>query len=97
VRDDTGLDPAARDASAIFEDLCLLLGSGARPQQVDLDKTFTLMLINRVLTNYHQLFRKVCLSSFLPIRDLYAGSCPQFTTMFTSPCYNGTPSPLALK
>ena len=102
MRDDTSLDPAARDAFAIFEDLCLL-GDGERPQQVDLDKTFTLELIDRVLTNYHQLFRKVCLS-FLPIRDLYASSCPQFTIMFTKlqalTCYNSTSSessPLALK
>ena len=32
------------------------------------------LLLTNVLTNYHQLFCKVCLSSFLPIRDLYAGS-----------------------
>jgi Guanine nucleotide exchange factor in Golgi transport N-terminal len=73
------LGPAARDAFAIFEDLCLL-GNGERPQFLQLEylhKTFALELIESVLTNYHELFRKVCLFSPLPIRDLYASSCPQ--------------------
>jgi hypothetical protein len=80
------LGPAARDAFAIFEDLCLL-GNGERPQFLQLEylhKTFALELIESVLTNYHELFRKVCLSSPLPIRDLYASSCPQITLMFTA-------------
>jgi hypothetical protein len=72
------LGPAARDTFAIFEDLCLL-GNGERPQFLQfeyLHKTFTLELMESVLTNYHELFRKVCcLSSPSPIRDLYAGSC----------------------
>jgi hypothetical protein len=55
------LGPAARDAFAIFEDLCLL-GNGERPQFLQLDhlhKTFALELIESVLTNYHDLFHKV--------------------------------------
>jgi hypothetical protein len=54
------LGPAARDAFAVFEDLCLL-GNGERPQFLELDhlhKTFALELIESVLTNYHDLFRK---------------------------------------
>jgi hypothetical protein len=80
------LGPAARDTFAIFEDLCLL-GNGERPQFLQLEylhKTFALELIESVLTNYHELFRKVCLSSSLPIRDLYASSCPQIAVMFTA-------------
>ena len=55
------LGPAARDAFAIFEDLCLL-GNGERPQFLQLEylhKTFALELIESVLTNYHELFHKV--------------------------------------
>lgn len=55
------LAPAVRDAFAIFEDLCLL-GNGEHPQFLQpeyLHKTFALELIESVLTNYHQLFRKV--------------------------------------
>jgi hypothetical protein len=55
------LGPATRDAFAIFEDLCLL-GNGERPQFLQLEylhKTFALELIESVLTNYHDLFRKV--------------------------------------
>ena len=55
------LGPAARDAFAIFEDLCLL-GNGERPQFLQLEylhKTFALELIESVLTNYRDLFRKV--------------------------------------
>ena len=47
------LGPAARDALAIFEDLCLF-GSGERPQFLQLEylhKTFALELIESVLTN----------------------------------------------
>ena len=77
------LGPAARDAFAIFEDLCLL-GNGEPPQFLQLEylhKTFALELIESVLTNYHELFRKVCLFSPLPTRDLYASSRPQITLM----------------
>ncbi|KAF8481495.1 guanine nucleotide exchange factor in Golgi transport N-terminal-domain-containing protein, partial [Russula emetica] len=54
------LGPAARDAFAIFEDLGLL-GNGKRPQFLQLEylhKTFSLELIESVLANYHELFRK---------------------------------------
>jgi hypothetical protein len=77
---------AARDAFAIFEDLCLL-GNGERPRFVQLEylhKTFALELIESVLMNYHELLHKVCLFSPLPIRDLYASCCPQITVMFTA-------------
>ena len=80
------LGPAARDAFAIFEDLCLL-GNGERPQFLQLEylhKTFALELIESVLTNYHELFRKVCHSSRLHIRNLYADNCPPITAVFTA-------------
>ena len=66
------LGPAARDAFAVFEDLCLL-GNGERPQFLQLEylhKTFALELIESVLTNYHELFRKVRFST--SIRGLCA-------------------------
>jgi hypothetical protein len=78
------LDPAARDAFPIFEDL-YLLGNGERPQFLRLEylhKTFTLELIESVLTNHHELFPR-CVSPPL-IRDLYASSCPRITLMFTA-------------
>ena len=75
------LRPTAQGAFAIFE-------GGERPRFIQLErlhKTFVaLELITSVLTNYNQLFCKVCLSSFLPIRDLYASSCLQITLMFTA-------------
>jgi hypothetical protein len=80
------LGPAARDAFTIFGDLCLF-DNGERPQFLQLEyfhKTFALELIESGFTNYHQLFSKVCLSSALPIRDLYSSSCPQITLMFTT-------------
>ena len=55
------LGPSAHDAYAVFEDLCLLANS-ERPHFLKLDslrKTFALELIESVLTNYHDLFRKV--------------------------------------
>lgn len=55
------LGPSARDAFAIFEDLCLLANS-ERPKLLKLEflhKTFALELIESVLTNYHDLFRRV--------------------------------------
>ena len=55
------LSPSARDAFAVFEDLCLLANS-ERPHFLKLEflhKTFALELIESVLTNYHDLFRKV--------------------------------------
>ena len=58
------LGPSARDAFAVFEDLCLLANS-ERPYFLKLEflhKTFALELIESVLTNYHDLFRKVGVS-----------------------------------
>lgn len=55
------LGPSARDAFAVFEDLCLL-ANAERPNFLKLEflhKTFALELIESVLTNYHDLFRKV--------------------------------------
>jgi hypothetical protein len=55
------LGPSARDAVAVFEDLCLL-ANAEKPRFLKLDflhKTFALELIESVLTNYHDLFRKV--------------------------------------
>ena len=55
------LSPSAHDAFAVFEDLCLLANS-ERPHFLKLEflhKTFALELIESVLTNYHDLFRRV--------------------------------------
>jgi hypothetical protein len=55
------LGPSARDAYAVFEDLCLL-ANAEKPHFLKLEflhKTFALELIESVLTNYHDLFRKV--------------------------------------
>ncbi|TCD65014.1 hypothetical protein EIP91_003335 [Steccherinum ochraceum] len=54
------LGPSADDALSVFEDLCLLANS-EKPKFLKLDslrKTFALELIESVLTNYHDLFRK---------------------------------------
>ncbi|KAH7925996.1 hypothetical protein BV22DRAFT_1111998 [Leucogyrophana mollusca] len=54
------LGPYAKDAYSVFEDLCLLANS-EKPHFLKLDylhKTFALELIESVLTNYHDLFRK---------------------------------------
>lgn len=51
----------ARDAYSVFEDLCLLANS-EKPHFLNLGylhKTFALELIESVLTNYHEPFRKV--------------------------------------
>jgi hypothetical protein len=53
--------PSAQDAFSVFEDLCLLANS-EKPHFLKLEflhKTFALELIESVLTNYHDLFRKV--------------------------------------
>lgn len=63
------LGPSARDAFAVFEDLCLLANS-EKPNFLRLDflhKTFALELIESVLTNYHDLFRKVRLLSCISL------------------------------
>lgn len=55
------LGPSAQDAFAVFEDLCLL-ANAEKPTFLKLEhlrKTFALELIESVLTNYHDLFRKV--------------------------------------
>ena len=76
------LGPAARDAFAIFEDLCLL-GNGEPPQFLELEylhKTFALELIESVLTNYHELFRRVRFSSLF-IQVLSCNSHPQHSEL----------------
>lgn len=67
----SALGPCAKDAFSVFEDLCLLANS-EKPHSLKLDylhKTFALELIESVLTNYHELFRKascsVTLNEFL--------------------------------
>ncbi|EUC64796.1 MON2 peripheral membrane protein, putative, partial [Rhizoctonia solani AG-3 Rhs1AP] len=53
------LAPSAHDAFAIFQDLCLLANS-ERPLYLQLEalpKTFSLELIESVLTNYYELFQ----------------------------------------
>jgi hypothetical protein len=68
-----------RDAFSIFKNLSLL-GNGKRLQFLQLEylhKTFTLELIESELTNYYELFRKVCLPSSLLIQDLCTSNCPR--------------------
>jgi len=75
------LGPAVRDTFAIFEDLCLL-GNGECPQLLELDylhKMFALELIESVVTNYHQLFRKARVLS-----NLFHTSSPYIIVMFTA-------------
>lgn len=55
------LGPSAKDAFSVFEDLCML-ANGEKPHFLKLEflhKTFALELIESVLTNYHEVFRKV--------------------------------------
>ena len=62
------LGPAAQDAFSVFEDLCLLANS-EKPHFLKLEflrKTFALELIESVLTNYHDLFRKVSVFQWHP-------------------------------
>lgn len=57
------LGPSALDAYSIVEDLCFLANS-EKPRFLkinSLPKTFALELIESVLTNYHDLFRRVCI------------------------------------
>jgi len=54
------LGPSSKDAYLVLEDLCLLVNS-ERPHFLKLEslqKTFALELIESVLTNYHDLFRR---------------------------------------
>lgn len=63
----TKLGPSAKDTFSVFEDLCLLANS-EKPRFLKLDflyKTFALELIESVLTNYHELFSKVCIVSLV--------------------------------
>lgn len=58
------LGPSAVDAYSVVEDLCLLANT-EKPHFLklgSLPKTFALELIESVLTNYHDLFRKVIAS-----------------------------------
>jgi hypothetical protein len=60
------LGPSAHDAFAVFEDLCLLT-NGEKPYFLRLEflhKTFALELIESVLANYYEVFRKVSYGSF---------------------------------
>lgn len=52
--------PVVKDAFSVFEDLCLLanLESPRFLKLESLPKTFSLELIDSVLTNYHELFRQ---------------------------------------
>ena len=61
------LKPAAWDAYLLFEDLCLLINSErARFLRLDsLSKTFALELIESILTNCHQVIRKVSFRGIL--------------------------------
>ncbi len=66
------LGPSAVDAYAVFEDLCLL-ANGEKPNFLKLEflrKTFALELIESVLTNYHDLFRKARICAFVTPRVL---------------------------
>jgi len=73
---------ATRDAFVIFEDICML-GSGERPQFLHLKylhKTFSLDLIESVLTNYLEVFCKVRVPS-----SSFHTSSPYIAFMFTAP------------
>lgn len=101
------LGPSARDAFAIFEDLCLLANS-ERPKLLKLEflhKTFALELIESVLTNYHDLFRRVrpapCAINIRRLtRFIYLlvgvgsilSSCSCCNIIFVHSCLNHSPS-----
>ena len=76
---------SAQDAFAVFEDLCLLANS-EKPLFLKLDslrKTFSLELIESVLTNYHDLFRKV---------GHYCAAMPVVLTLSSARGTSSTPS-----
>ena len=76
---------SARTEASSSSSLCLLRNE--RPRFLQLKyfrKTSPLELIGSIPTNCHELLRKVCFSSNLPIRDLYASSYPQTILMFTA-------------
>lgn len=79
----------ARDAYSVFEDLCLLANS-EKPHFLNLEylhKTFALELIESVLTNYHELFRKVYIPTFFYVTFILDQSAarPTFDAPQTSP------------
>lgn len=82
------LGPSARDAFAVFEDLCLL-ANAEKPNFLKLEslpKTFALELIESVVTNYHELFRKASMplptfkSSWLNLTSSTKSSCCSSST-----------------
>jgi hypothetical protein len=64
------LGPTTDDGFAIFEDLCLLVKESTHNSFNSRPLSFALELIESVLTNYHQLFHKVCLSFPVPFTYL---------------------------
>lgn len=77
---------SAQDAFAVFQDLCLLANSEP-PRFLKLDhlrKTFALELIESVLTNYHDLFRKV--HDYFPIGNHIISDDPLYSIL--SFCYS---------
>jgi hypothetical protein len=64
------LGPTTHVGFAIFEDLCLLVKESTRNSFNSRPLSFALELIESVLTNYHQLFHKVCLSFPVPFTYL---------------------------
>jgi hypothetical protein len=79
------LPPCALDAYNIFLDLCLL-ANGEKPTFLRLEslhKTFALELVESVLTNYSELFRKVCFL-FLPLLFLIIKNKNRSTKNFFS-------------
>ena len=76
---DTIAWPAARDAFAIFDDLCLL-GNGDHPQYLQLEYLriiFAVRLIESVLTNYHKSSTR-CVSLLVHAHT----SCPPITVIY---------------
>lgn len=86
------LGPFARDAYSVFEDLCLLANS-EKPHFLHLEylhKTFALELIESVLTNYHELFRKVYM---FPILSMSHSSSDRTTARTTINAPQTSPMP----
>ncbi len=72
------LGPSAHDAFSVFEDLCLL-ANGEKPHFLRLQalhKTFALELIESILANYHEVFRKVNFH-YIPQTSLLKRAFPQ--------------------
>lgn len=88
------LGPSAHDAFAVFEDLCLL-ANGEKPHFLRLEflhKTFALELIESVLANYYEVFRKVrfiCLYLSLATADSSTRSTTSLfscSNIISAPC-----------